>query len=335
MFSCKNFLMNDTERVKRLVKFEQNFSELVNEYVPKFQVAVRSNLDSIGRAIFDEGIKHYSPETGRWYDPFGLPDCVLDFLYIMEREGISIDNKVMTFATLMYHDSGYPRREDSADYATKSVGEIHARAGALKAMADLHLFSREDKLDAEENFLFSRKQLMEVVSSVLMHDDKFNDHPIVQKMFRDMDNIFIPGFVSTYKDFVSRYARPLSVENGRNMGGEDFLRFRQSYFFESGEDEKLGQKILITPESDRVFREAEKKKLPIELETTKEILAMRMLARTDEMKGGLFELAYNGDWKGFEPLAMHYLSSAIDAAEQGKSYERLEYGKVLEDKLRV
>ena len=139
----------------------------------------------------------------------------------------------------------------------------------------------------------------------------------------DGDNIFIPSFVSSYKDYVSRYGRPISDKNGKNMSGESFLRMRQSSFFKSGEDNGFGQRILITEDSDRVHAQ---KLLPIRFDSTKKVIAAHMLARTDEMEKRTFIYAYNGDWESFKPHAIEYFEGSIDAAKQNKSLDVLRFG---------
>ncbi len=297
----------DDNRIRRMIDFENELSKLAETYTPIFQEAVEKQLDDHQRRIYSLGIKRYSSKTGRWYDPWGIPDSILDFNLILEREKVSLEDKLLAFAVLIYHDSGYPKLRDSSKYADKNIRDLHMREGALNFASDLiNLVLQDSELDRRH--LFTRNQISSGFQVILHHDDKFSgkieNASNMLQIFMDGDNIFIPSFVSSYKDYVSRYARPVSDKNGKNMDGGDFLRMRQSYFFKPGEDKTFRQRILITEDSDRLYAQ---KSLPIRFDFTKKVIAAHLLARTDEMEKRAFNYVYNGEWESFKPYAIEFL----------------------------
>lgn len=316
-------MTSDTDRIDRMKKFETSLAELVEAHTPAFQEAVRSGLPPEEKLIFEKGMPLYSQETGRWWDPWGIPDSVFDFKWILEQEDVPDRERLLAFAVLIYHDSGYPRLENSADYAKSDLRDYHMRVGAMHVACHLC-----EIRSPQGNYLFGRDEISSIFDAVIKHDDKYlgdvSNASRLLNMFMDGDNIFIPTFVSAYKDFVSRYGRPKSDPDGSGMSGEEFIRMRQSYFFAQGEDEALGQTVLITPESDKKFT---KKRLPIFFESTKHVLSAHMIARTEKMERLAFDYASSGDWQGFLPYAKEYLEGSIEAARQEKSYDMMRFGR--------
>ena len=174
-------------------------------------------------------------------------------------------------------------------------------------------------------YVFNRSELVKGVEAIARHDEKYFEDfnslnlPEMLRIFMDGDTIFVPSFISVYKDYVAKYATPKQ----NNLNGEEFLRMRQSYFFDKDEDNNYCQKICITDESNAKYGY---KKLPIRFESTKKVLASHMLARTEELEFGLFDMAYEGNWDTFKDYAVAYLMGSMQVAKAGQSYDMIRYG---------
>ena len=306
-------------RTEKLARFEERLAGLVEQYTPAFQNAVEALLQPEERRIFSQAMPYYSQATGRWYDPWGIPDSIPDFLFILNEEGATERERLNALTVLLYHDCGYPKRKESKDYASPELREQHMFTGAAKFAQDA---------EAHYQTLFTRKETSLIFDAIIKHDDKYlgGDRPASALLctFIDGDNIFIPSFISAYKDYVSRAARPASLgKDCYDLSGRDFLQVRQAYFFVSEEESrKFSQRIHPDQELSAKYQ---KKILPIAHKTTKQVLAAHMLARTAECEQGLFDLAYNGDWAAFEPYAKDYLEGSINAALVGESYDWSRY----------
>ncbi len=314
---------NDTERLEKLRKFERELALLAGQYTSEFQEAVALNLTPIELQIFRDAMPLYSAETGRWYDPWGIADSVLDFKYIMQQERVPEREQLLAIAVLFYHDTGYEPREESSAYSGEEQRRKHMEIGAVNADLDLSILC-----DGLGGRVFTDSEIRRIYDAVLHHDDKylggtpFGDSLL--QMFVDADNIFIPSFVSAYKDYVARYARPDPEDQREDMiDAIRFLRMRQSCFFEMGEELTFGQRVRITEESNELYKG---KKLPIKFDTTKRVIAAHMLARTNEFENLSFCHAYFGDWGRFRPFAEDYFQGSIRLARQGQSYDVQRFG---------
>tara|TARA_Y100000310_G_C20699055_1_gene827987 strand:+ start:476 stop:1450 length:975 start_codon:yes stop_codon:yes gene_type:complete len=307
------------DRTSKLRDLELKLADLTASRTDAFQEAIRNSLTDEEKRIYDLGIVRYSQATGRWYDPWGVPDSILDFKFILDAEDVSPEDRLTAFTILIYHDTGYPALDNTGEYNSRAVRELHMVRGTKNFHADL------DDLVTERESMLTREQIAQIGKAILRHDDKFlggvGQASRLLRIFIDGDNIFIPSFVSAYKDYISRYARDSDESQG--MTGEEFIRLRLSYFFSIGEDARYSQQILITPESDRLYSP---KLLPTQFPTTKQVLATHFLARTQEHEQGSFEYAFHGDWTGFRPFAKDYLDGSIDAAKLGISFDMLRFG---------
>ncbi|MBS3176341.1 hypothetical protein J4457_03830 [Candidatus Woesearchaeota archaeon] len=306
-------------RIQSMNEMEKRFAELTNKYAPCLLEALKPTLSPLELMICTRAEKRLN--AGRWYDCWGIPESAIDFKWILQEEGVSTEQQLLALAILWYHDSGYPPNLKSEEYADVDMREFHMREGTLHFIQDLCHIRRE-----EGPYLFTRREIANAADTLIQHDDKFlgnkSIHSDLFGTFLDGDTIFIPSFVSMYKDFLSRYGRPQSETNPHDMKGEEFLAMRQCYFFRPGEEESYHQKIRITPATEEKF---EKKRLPVKFETTKKVIAAHMLARTQECEQGLFEYATNGDWNQFRPHAVEYFEKSIEAVAQGRSYDALKF----------
>jgi len=318
--------MTNETRLQRLMGFERNLAHLVEEYTREFQGVVRSLLSSDEQQVYDIAMPLYSQASGRWYDPWGIPDSISDFLTILEKEGQSEHERLKALTVLLFHDCGYPRRDESKDYRTRELRELHMRVGAAKFGQTALGFQK-----------FSRADISEIFDAIIRHDDKFfADKPgngslagpqnaaDLLSAFIDGDNIFIPSFISAYKDYVSRSARPMSDDaECRDLCGSEFLQMRQVYFFAS-EEESRSYGLKLHP-SSAIAQKHRKCLLPIRFKATKQVLAAHMYARIEEHDQGLFNAAYEGDWVSFSSFAEDYLNGSIAAAKKGESYDWSRY----------
>jgi hypothetical protein len=168
---------------------------------------------------------------------------------------------------------------------------------------------------------FSREDLSTIVDAVIKHDDKGSNQPSgsskVLSLFQDIDTTWVPSFLSVVQNYAGRYGRPDS-----NMAPVEFLRMRQSYFFDIGEDVAHGQMILINPDSDTKYKS---KKFSIAHRSAKQVIAAEMLARTEECNVGIFDYVSQGDWPGFQKFAVHFLENSIEAVKKGITFDFMLY----------
>lgn len=308
--------MATTEQLKI---FENNLSALVDVHYRDLANAVRLHLTLQEQAVFDFAMSKYAA-GGRWYDKWGIPDSVFDTLFIVKQEQ---KLREIVLPILALHDTGYPTIADTAKYTGADMRELHMRVGARNA-AMLYEFR-----NADDSFMFSRADVDKIATVVAHHDDHYLPGPAalfsdgtlldLHRTFVDCDRSFIPNFVSTYKDYVSRYARP---EHG-SMTGTEFLAMRVAYFFKK-DDPEVAEIGLDIP--DVVFEQYKQKYEPCYLPATRKVIAAHLKARKAECDQGLFDFAASGVWTAFEVLAERYVRKSLDATQQQKSADVMRYG---------
>lgn len=305
----------------KLKVFEKNLAGKVEEQYQALVAALQLHLHPREQAVFAFALSKYSA-GGRWYDKWGIPDSVLDTLYIVEHEG---KERGLVLPILAMHDTGYPSLEDTANYAAATMRELHMRVGAQYA-AELYCWK-----DPQGNYLFGRNEVHTIAAVVAHHDDHYLGEPTsvfadptllnLYKTFVDCDRTFVPNFVSAYKDYVSRYAR----ESYGSMTGEQFLAMRIASFFKQKDPEVENIGIFV-PGGLFTHAQAKGKYGPLHLAASRSVVAAHLKARKQECDIGLFRMAQLGDWNSFEQHAEDYFAGSIASASQRTSYDVQRFG---------
>ncbi len=303
-----------------LDEFEKKLKEIVDSEHSRLIGEISKKLNNKENKVFCFATELYQ-KGGRWYDKWGVPDSVLDSIYILDKEKISREKPLNI---LFLHDIGYPSGGGGKDYIKVDMRETHMRQGPIYA-AELFNFK-----DLNEEYMFSREDVGEMLLVLSRHDDHYilnetgkedilhRDKKLfdLYQTFVDLDRIFVMNFISTYKDYTSKHT---------DKEPALFFEERLAYFFEPNDPEIEEIGIKLRPETCEKAMNKGKHKL-LYLDTTKEVVKAHFKARKEELENGLFELVRENKWNAFEPYLADYVNGSIEAAKQGKSYDVLRYG---------